>query len=383
VAVEVFEGNVGDPVTLASQISKLKQRFKLERVVLIGDRGMITQARIEETVKPAGLNFVTALRAPQIAGLVAAGMIQLSLFDEHDLAEITSPDYPGERLIVCRNPLLAEERARKRRELLDATEEALLKVQARARRQKRPLRGKDKIALAVGAVVNHYKMAKHFQLTITDTDLTFARKGEEIAAEAMLDGIYVVRTDLDPKYLDATATVAAYKQLDCLVGEPASNCPDRIESRSMGKAFDPDAPAEITGEPCLLGLPCGKVGLASDGSLPIRIADRTLTGTLTVFSPRGGGNAKTSDLAGGATLVPTGVLEPGKTYRYRLALRDGSVRAAGEFLVLSQNAQRDSDAALAKAMEEPQDTRERAVIRSLMLDGRDWEAFERTLEASK
>ena len=213
VAVEVFEGNVGDPVTLASQISKLKQRFKLERVVLIGDRGMITQARIEETVKPAGLNFVTALRAPQIAGLVAAGMIQLSLFDEHDLAEITSPDYPGERLIVCRNPLLAEERARKRRELLDATKEALLKVQARARRQKRPLRGKDKIALAVGAVVNHYKMAKHFELTITDTDLTFARKGEEIAAEAMLDGIYVVRTDLDPKYLDATATVAAYKQL--------------------------------------------------------------------------------------------------------------------------------------------------------------------------
>jgi len=176
--------------------------------------------------------------------------------------------------------------------------------------------------------------------------------------------------------------LAAFKQLDCLVGD-SSKCPDRIESRSMGKAFDPDAPAEITGEPCQLGLPCGKVGLASDGSLPIRIADRTLTGTLTVFSPRGGGNAKTSDLAGGAMLVPTGVLEPGKTYRYRLALRDGSVRAAGEFLVLSQNAQRDSDAALAKAMEEPQDTRERAVIRSLMLDGRDWEAFERTLEASK
>src|SRR6476660_6093101 len=213
VAVEVFEGNVGDPVTLASQISKLKQRFKLERVVLIGDRGMITQTRIEETVKPAGLNFVTALRAPQIAGLVAAGMIQLSLFDEHDLAEITSPDYPGERLIVCRNPLLAEERARMRFDVPAATEEALLKVQARARRQKRPLRGKDKIALAVGAVVNHYKMAKHFELTITDTDLTFARKGEEIAAEAMLDGIYIVRTDLDPKYLDATATVAAYKQL--------------------------------------------------------------------------------------------------------------------------------------------------------------------------
>jgi transposase len=213
VAVEVFEGNVADPTTLASQISKLKQRFKLERVVLIGDRGMITKARIEETVKPAGLNFITALRAPQIASLAAQGMIQLSLFDERDLAEITAPDYPGERLIVCRNPLLAEERARKRRELLDATEQALLKIQARARRQKRPLRGKDKIALALGALVNQYKMAKHFELTITDTDLTFARKREEIAAETALDGIYVVRTDLEPKHLDAAATVAAYKGL--------------------------------------------------------------------------------------------------------------------------------------------------------------------------
>jgi transposase len=213
VAVEVFEGNVADPTTLASQISKLKQRFKLERVVLIGDRGMITKARIEETVKPAGLNFITALRAPQIASLAAQGMIQLSLFDERDLAEITAPDYPGERLIVCRNPLLAEERARKRRELLDATEQALLKIQARARRQKRPLRGKDKIALALGALVNQYKMAKHFELTITDTDLTFARKPEEIAAETALDGIYVVRTDLEPKHLDAAATVAAYKGL--------------------------------------------------------------------------------------------------------------------------------------------------------------------------
>jgi transposase len=213
VAVEVFEGNVADPTTLASQVSKLKQRFKLERVVLIGDRGMITKARIEETVKPAGLNFITALRAPQIASLAAQGMIQLSLFDERDLAEITAPDYPGERLIVCRNPLLAEERARKRRELLDATEQALLKIQARARRQKRPLRGKDKIALALGALVNQYKMAKHFELTITDTDLTFARKREEIAAETALDGIYVVRTDLEPKHLDAAATVAAYKGL--------------------------------------------------------------------------------------------------------------------------------------------------------------------------
>ena len=167
VAVEVFEGNVGDPSTLASQISKLKQRFDLDRVVLIGDRGMITEARIEETVKPAGLNFITALRAPAIRGLAEAGTIQLSLFDQRGLAEISSPDYPGERLVACRNPLLADERARKRGELLDATEQDLLDIQARVRRGKRPLRGQDKIALAVGAVVNHYKVAKHFALTIT------------------------------------------------------------------------------------------------------------------------------------------------------------------------------------------------------------------------
>jgi hypothetical protein len=213
VAVEVFEGNVGDPSTLQGQISKLKQRFDLDRVVLIGDRGMITEARIEETVKPAGLNFITALRAPAIRSLAEAGTIQLSLFDQRDLAEITSPDYPHERLVACRNPLLADERARKRDELLDATEQDLLRVQARVRRAKRPLRGKDKIALAVGAVINHYKVAKHFTVTITDDDLTFERKIEQIDAETLLDGIYVLRTDLKPDTLDATSTVKAYKQL--------------------------------------------------------------------------------------------------------------------------------------------------------------------------
>jgi transposase len=213
VAVEVFEGNVGDPSTVQSQVDKLKQRFRLERVVLIGDRGMITEARIEETVKPAGLNFITALRAPAIRSLAEAGTIQLSLFDQRDLAEITSPDYPGERLVACRNPLLADERARKRRDLLDATERELRHIQTRVRRQKRSLRGKDKIALAVCAVVNYYKMAKHFDVTITDDDLTFERKTEQIDAEALLDGIYVLRTDLEPKTLDATATVRAYKDL--------------------------------------------------------------------------------------------------------------------------------------------------------------------------
>jgi transposase len=213
VAVEVFEGNVGDPSTLADQISKLKQRFRLERVVLIGDRGLITEARIEETVKPAGLNFVTALRAPAIRSLAEASSIQLSLFDQRDLAEIRSPDYPGERLIVCRNLLLADERARKRSELLAATEKDLLRIQTRVRRAKKPLRGKDKIALAVGAVISHYKVAKHFVVTITDDDLTFERKAEQIDAEAALDGIYVLRTDLKPEVLDTTATVRAYKGL--------------------------------------------------------------------------------------------------------------------------------------------------------------------------
>jgi hypothetical protein len=213
VAVEVFAGNTGDPSTLATQVNKLKERFALERVVLIGDRGMITQARLEETVKPAGLDWITALRAPAIQGLAEAGAIQLSLFDQRDLAEITAPDYPGERLVVCRNPLLADERARKRRELIDATEKKLTAVAARVRRAKRPLRGKDKIGLAVGAVINHYKMAKHFTVTITDDDVAFTRNTAQIDAEAALDGVYVLRTSLKPETLDAAATVKAYKQL--------------------------------------------------------------------------------------------------------------------------------------------------------------------------
>jgi transposase len=213
VAVEVFEGNVGDPSTLASQIAKLKERFGLERVVLVGDRGMITQARLQETLAPAGLDWITALRAPAIRNLVEVGTLQLSLFDERDLAEITAPDYPGERLVVCRNPMLADERARKRGELLDATEKKLIHIQARVRRAKKPLRGKDKIALAIGAVINRYKMAKHFAVTITDDDVTFERKTVQITAEAALDGIYVLRTNLKPETLDAASTVKAYKQL--------------------------------------------------------------------------------------------------------------------------------------------------------------------------
>ena len=214
VAVEVFAGNVGDPSTVQAQIVKLKQRFGLQRVVLVGDRGMLTQARLRDDLAPAGLDWITALRAPAIQALAAAdGPLQLSLFDERDLAEITSPDYPGERLIVCRNPALATERARKRLDLLAATERDLAKIQERVRRGRNPLRGAAAIGEAVGAVLGKRKMAKHFTRTITDHDFTFQRDTAGIAAEAKLDGIYVLRTNLAAEALDAPATVSAYKSL--------------------------------------------------------------------------------------------------------------------------------------------------------------------------
>jgi len=213
VAIEVFEGSTGDPRTLAAQIDKIKHRFELSHVVLVGDRGMITQARIEEDIKPTGLDWITALRAPQIRALVDSGVFQLSLFDERDLASITADDYPGERLIVCRNPELAVARRRKREDLLTATERHLAEIQNSVRRAERPLRGTAKIALKAGAVVGKYKMAKHFTLTITDADFSFARKQDAIDAEARLDGIYVVRTNLAAPTLDDSATVRAYKSL--------------------------------------------------------------------------------------------------------------------------------------------------------------------------
>jgi Transposase DDE domain len=214
VAVEVFAGDVGDPTTLRGQIAKLKQRFHLRRVVLVGDRGMITQARLQEDLRPAGLDWITALRAPQVQALAAEpGPVQLSLFDERDLAEITSPDFPGERLVVCRNPALAAERARKREDLLDVTERELGRLQARVRRARRPLRGEAAIGQAVGAVLHRRKVAKHFQVRITATDLAFARDEAGIAAEARLDGLYVLRTSVPAETLDAADTVRAYKSL--------------------------------------------------------------------------------------------------------------------------------------------------------------------------
>ena len=213
VAIEVFEGDTGDPRTLAAQIDKVKKRFALERVALVGDRGMITQARLDAEIAPAGLDWITALRAPAIRTLVEAGALQMSLFDQRDMAAITSPDYPGERLIVCRNPDLARERTRKREDLLAATEANLAVIAAAVRRTRNPLRGEAEIALKVGAVVNRHKVAKHFELSIGEASFSFHRKTEAITAEAALDGIYVVRTNLPKKLLDDAATVGAYKSL--------------------------------------------------------------------------------------------------------------------------------------------------------------------------
>ena len=228
VAVEVFEGNTADPMTLASQIDKLKGRFGLSRVVLVGglqpecslwwtgltrgDRGMITSARIRDELKPAGLDWITALRAPQIRALLDTGAFQLSLFDERDLAEITSPEFPGERLVVCKNPLLAEERARKRQDLLQATETALAKLADQIARGT-GRKGQDKIARAVGRIENRYKLAKLFDITVAEDGFNFARNLDRIAAEARLDGFYVIRTSVEDKSLAADDVVGAYKGL--------------------------------------------------------------------------------------------------------------------------------------------------------------------------
>jgi len=222
VAIEVFEGRTADPMTLASQVGKLKERFGLDHVVLVGDRGMITQARITEDLSAAGLDWITALRAPAIKALRDAGALQMSLFDERDMAAITAPDFPGERLIVCRNRALAAERARKREDLITATERELARIAAAVTRQRQPLRGTAAIGLKVGAVLDHHKMAKHFTLDIADNRFSFARRREEIAAEAALDGIYVVRTSLPATVLDDAATVRNYKSLSLV--ERAFRC---------------------------------------------------------------------------------------------------------------------------------------------------------------
>jgi hypothetical protein len=214
VAVEVFEGNTAAPKTVAEQIKKLRERFRLQELILVGDRGMLTSARIREDLQTAeGLEWITALRAPQIQKLAASGVLQLSLFDEKDLVEIRHPDYPGERLIACRNPLLATERARKREELLAATENALQQVQTATQRTNRPLRGQAAIGLRVGRVLGRYKMAKHFLISIEENRFRYERRQEEIQAEAALDGIYVIRTSVPANKISSEQAVHYYKDL--------------------------------------------------------------------------------------------------------------------------------------------------------------------------
>lgn len=213
VAVDVYPGNTGDPTTVPDQVEKLRQRFGLSRVVLVGDRGMLTEAQIGKLKQHVGLGWISALRGPAIRELVESKSLQLSLFDQTNLAEITSPEYPGERLVACFNPLLAEERRRKRRDLIEATEKDLAKIAAQVKRRTRtPLREAD-IALKTGKVLNRYKVAKHFSLTIANGVFRWARREDSIRREGELDGIYVVRTNEPASRCSAEDTVRRYKSL--------------------------------------------------------------------------------------------------------------------------------------------------------------------------
>lgn len=212
IAVEVFSGELHDDKTLPSQIQKLKERFSLSRVVVVSDRGMATKANIELLAQTDGAAWITALKAPQIKKLVKDGALQLSLFDQQNLAEITTDEYPGERLVVCRNPLMAEDRGRKREELLCATERGLGEIAERV--QKGTLHGSDQIGLAVGPALGRYRVKKHFALQITDTTFTYERKTEQIETEAALDGIYVLRTSVTEGELKADEVVRSYKSLE-------------------------------------------------------------------------------------------------------------------------------------------------------------------------
>ena len=217
VAVEVFPGNAADPTTAGVRIDKLRARFGLSKVVLVGDRGMLAEARIREEARPAGLDWIGALRGPAIRKLVESGTVQLSLFDESDLVEVRTDAYPGERLMVCRNPLLADERARKREELLDATEDLLDPIVAATRRRTRRLKGEDRIGERVGKVIGKFRMAKHFEWDIDDDGaFGYKRNAASIAAEAALDGLHVVRTSLPETKLDGRGTVRAYTRLSAV-----------------------------------------------------------------------------------------------------------------------------------------------------------------------
>ena len=213
IAVEVFSGELHDDKTLGAQVEKLKTRFGLRTVIVVADRGMVTKANLELMAKTDGVGWITALKAPQIKKLVTSGALQLSLFDQQNLAEITAPeDYPGERLVVCRNPLVAADRARKREELLAATERGLEEIRERVERG--TLQGADQIGLAAGPALRRYRVKKHFETEISDTSFTFTRKADQIQAEAALDGFYVLRTSVPAQALATDAVVRAYKGLE-------------------------------------------------------------------------------------------------------------------------------------------------------------------------
>jgi hypothetical protein len=211
ICVEVFEGSLHDDKTLPAQITKLKDRFHLKTIVVVCDRGMVTKANIQTLKDTDGVGFISALKAPQVKKLVKDGDLQLSLFDQHNLAEITSEDYPDERLIVCRNPLVAAERTRKREDLLQATERGLAEIERRTKGG--TLSGAAQIGLAVGPALKRYRVGKHFQIQITEQTFTFSRKPEQIAAEAALDGIYVLRTSVAKDHLATSDVVRSYKRL--------------------------------------------------------------------------------------------------------------------------------------------------------------------------
>jgi transposase len=228
IAIEVFAGNTSDPTTFSQQVAKVRKRFSLQRMVFVGDRGMITSQRIDEDLRGVeGLEWITALRSEKIRALINAGAIQPSLFDDRDLAEITSEDFPGERLVVCRNPLLADERARKRNELLAETEKQLAQVAEAVSRQKNPLRGAGKIGLRVGPILKKYKMAKHFLTTIKEDSFTYQRRTEQIENEAKLDGLYVIRTSVPAEEFSSDEAVRAYKDLSHV--ERAFRCVKTID----------------------------------------------------------------------------------------------------------------------------------------------------------
>jgi hypothetical protein len=213
IAVEIFSGNTADPQTLRSQIEKVRQRFSLQRVIFVGDRGMLTSARIAEDLRSVGLDWVSALRTTEIRAVVATPGFQFSLFDERDFVEIQSAEFPGERLIVCRNPLLAREREKTREELLQATERKLAELEKATQRERQPLRGKDRIALRLGKILNLYKVGKHFRYEIEENSFFYRRSSESITAEAALDGLYVIRTSVQKSELTTEETIRAYKDL--------------------------------------------------------------------------------------------------------------------------------------------------------------------------